>query len=85
MALTFVLIVGFIAGIFIPQKVVLKVGLSLFVITLVGLIVSTFLSETYVWYFGVSAMAVGFITIYTLLGGFVASLIKRVFNKADSA
>ena len=85
MVLSFVLIVGFIAGIFIPQNFVLKVGLSLFVLSVVGLVISSFMSETYVWFFGVSAMAVGFVTIFTLLGGFVASLIRRAFNRGDSA
>ena len=84
MALTIALIIGFIAGIFLPQKVVLKIGVSLIAILVVGLIISSFFSETYVWFFGVSVMAVGFITIFTLFGGFVSSLIKRAFNKQSS-
>ena len=85
MILSILLIVGFIAGIFIPQNTVLKVGIYLFIPSIVtGLIIPTFRTETDGIFFMVLAMSVGFITIFTLLGGFVASLVKRMFNKGDS-
>ena len=85
MMLPILLIAGFIAGFFIPRKTVLKVGIYLFIpLMAAGLITPSFLSENYGWLFMSLAMAVGFVTLFTLLGGFVASLARRMFEKSDS-
>jgi hypothetical protein len=87
------IIFGIFFGIFISPKFVLKTAGVLIALLVVGLIISLFLSEyfpdyfvgagNFVWYFGVSAIAVGFIAIPVLIGSYVALLVKQAISRGE--
>jgi len=67
-------------GIFVPPRTVLKVVAALIATALIGLIISAFFSQTLVWFFGVSALAVWFAAIPAVLSGVLTSRIKRTLK-----
>jgi hypothetical protein len=79
------LICGFTVGMFIQPKTVIKFACILVAICIFGLIVSAYLhSETFVWIFGLSCMAVPFVAGVALFGSLLTPVIKEAFKKGKS-
>jgi hypothetical protein len=76
------LFVAIIVGAFISPKGVLKLAGGLIICGIVGLIIAaTVHSESFVWIFGLSVMAVGFLTIPSIVTSAIVSMLRKSEGK----
>ena len=72
------LFVAIIAGVFISPKGVLKLAGCLIVCSSVGLIIAAIVhSESFVWIFGLGALAVGFLAIPSIATSTIVSTLRK--------
>ncbi len=74
--------IGAALGLFLKPVTILKVGASLFIVAIVGLVVSGVSSnENLPRVFGVAAMAIPIITAITAVGALGMATLKRLFSR----
>lgn len=75
---------GAVVGLFLRPVVLLKLGTALFALAIVGVVVSGAASQnTLTWVFGLSAMAIPFVSAVVVLGAIAGGALKRALGRKN--